>query len=173
MCCSTRPVTLSACAGTTADRSTRCRARGHDLASGQPGARTDQGDPVGPFLFDPHPLWFHRMANLRAKIPEEAAPEFMAGVRAIRDAPNLEAVCAQAILCAPVSPVSFLLRLAFLEDDVEALLVIHRLPLRHRLACRTRISDRAELRGRTPAIEGDPALFRRAQSGLARVHNSR
>jgi hypothetical protein len=30
------------------------------------------------------------MANLRSKIPEEAAPELMAEVRAIRDAPNLK-----------------------------------------------------------------------------------
>src|SRR2546428_3907521 len=35
--------------------------------------------------------WFHRMANIRAKLPAEGAEEFMAHVRAIRDAPTLQA----------------------------------------------------------------------------------
>ncbi len=35
--------------------------------------------------------WFHRMANIRAKLPAEGAEEFMAHVRAIRDAPTHQA----------------------------------------------------------------------------------
>ncbi len=35
--------------------------------------------------------WFHRMANIRAKLPTEGAEEFMAHVRAVRDAPTHQA----------------------------------------------------------------------------------
>jgi transposase-like protein len=35
--------------------------------------------------------WFHRMANIRAKLPAEGAEEFMAHVRAVRDAPTHQA----------------------------------------------------------------------------------
>lgn len=81
--------------------------------------------------------WFHRMANLRSKIPEEAAPDFMAEVRAIRDAPNLEAARAQVHRVRTRFAREFPSAVACLEDDLDALLAIHRLPVRHRLACRT------------------------------------
>jgi transposase-like protein len=81
--------------------------------------------------------WFHRMANLRAKIGEEAAPDFMAEVRAIRDAPNLEAARAQVHRVHTRFARELPSAVACLEDDLEALLAIHRLPVRHRLACRT------------------------------------
>ncbi len=35
--------------------------------------------------------WFHRLANIRAKLPDEAACEVMAHVYAVRDAPTLDA----------------------------------------------------------------------------------
>ncbi len=35
--------------------------------------------------------WYHKLSNIRAKVPEEAAQEFMAHVRAVRDAPTHEA----------------------------------------------------------------------------------
>jgi transposase-like protein len=35
--------------------------------------------------------WFHKLSNIRAKIPEEASQEFMAHVRAVRDAPTHQA----------------------------------------------------------------------------------
>jgi transposase-like protein len=77
------------------------------------------------------------VANLRSKIPEEAAPEFMAEVRAIRDAPNLEAACAQVHRVHTRFARELPSAIASLGDDLEALLAIHRLPVRHRLACRT------------------------------------
>ena len=35
--------------------------------------------------------WFHRLANIRAKLRDEAAAEVMAHVYAVRDAPTLDA----------------------------------------------------------------------------------
>lgn len=35
--------------------------------------------------------WYHKLSNIRAKIPEEASQEFMAHVRAVRDAPTHQA----------------------------------------------------------------------------------
>lgn len=35
--------------------------------------------------------WYHKLSNIRAKIPEEAAQQFMAHVQAVRDAPTHEA----------------------------------------------------------------------------------
>jgi transposase-like protein len=40
--------------------------------------------------------WFHRLGNLRAKLLDDDAPQVMAEIRAIRDAPTLEAARAQA-----------------------------------------------------------------------------
>jgi transposase-like protein len=81
--------------------------------------------------------WFHRMVNPRSKIPEEAAPEFLAEVRAIRDAPNLEAARAQVHRVRTRFARELPSAIACLEDDLEPLLAIHHLPVRHRLACRT------------------------------------
>ncbi len=66
--------------------------------------------------------WFHRLSNIRAKLPEEEAPEVMAEVRAIRDAPNLEAARAQAHRVRTVYARSFPSALACLEEDMEVLL---------------------------------------------------
>jgi putative transposase len=35
--------------------------------------------------------WFHRLANIRAKLPDEATAEVMAHLYAVRDAPTLDA----------------------------------------------------------------------------------
>ena len=40
--------------------------------------------------------WFHRLANLRAKLPDETAGEVLAHVYAVRDAPTLDAARAAA-----------------------------------------------------------------------------
>ncbi len=79
----------------------------------------------------------------------------MAEVRAIRDAPNLEAARAQAHRVRTVYARSFPSALACLEEDLEALLVIHRLPVRHRRVVRTtNLAERSfeEERRRTKVI---------------------
>jgi putative transposase len=40
--------------------------------------------------------WFHRLGNIRAKLPDDDAPQVLAHVRAIRDAPTLDAATATA-----------------------------------------------------------------------------
>ncbi len=40
--------------------------------------------------------WFHRLANIRAKLPDESASEVMAHLYAVRDAPTLDAARAAA-----------------------------------------------------------------------------
>jgi len=40
--------------------------------------------------------WFHRLANIRAKLPDETAGEVLAHVYAVRDAPTLDAARAAA-----------------------------------------------------------------------------
>ncbi len=81
--------------------------------------------------------WFHRMANIRAKLPAEGAEEFMAHVRAVRDAPTHaagEALAAEVIArYADRYPAA----VACLADDLEASLAHLRLPPRHRISVRT------------------------------------
>ncbi len=81
--------------------------------------------------------WFHRLANIRAKVPDDTAPEVMAEIRAIRDAPTLDAARAQADRVINRYRREFPSAVACLEDDLEALLAVHRIPVRHRINVRT------------------------------------
>ena len=58
-------------------------------------------------------------------------------MRAIRDAPNLEAARAQVHRVRTRFARELPSAIACLENDLETLLAVHRLPVRHRLACRT------------------------------------
>ena len=77
--------------------------------------------------------WFHRLSNIRAKLSEDRAPEVMAEVRAIRDAPTLDPARAQADRVINRYRREFPAVVACLEDDLEALLAAHRIPVRHRI----------------------------------------
>lgn len=81
--------------------------------------------------------WFHRLANICSKLPDDAAAEVMAEVRAIRDAPTLEAARAQADRAINRYRRVFPAAIACLEDDLEGLLNVHRVPVRHRFWVRT------------------------------------
>ena len=81
--------------------------------------------------------WFHRMANIRAKLPAEGAEEFMAHVRAIRDAPTHEAGEALAAEVIGRYADRYPAAVACLADDLEASLAHLRLPPRHRIIART------------------------------------
>jgi transposase-like protein len=99
--------------------------------------------------------WFHRLANIRAKLPEEGSAEVMAEVRAIRDAPTLDTARAQADRVINRYQREFPAAVACLEDDLEALLAVHRVPVRHRRWVRTtNLVERsfAEERRRTKVI---------------------
>lgn len=81
--------------------------------------------------------WFHRLGNIRAKLPDEAAGEVLAHVYAVRDAPTLDAARAAADRFANTYGGQYPAAVACFTDDLEALLAIHRVPVRHRIRVRT------------------------------------
>jgi putative transposase len=99
--------------------------------------------------------WFHRLANIRAKLPDEAAPEVMAHLYAVRDAPTLDAARAAADRFENAYRGQFPAAVGCFADDREALLAIHRVPVRHRIRVRTtNLAERSfeEERRRTKVI---------------------
>lgn len=99
--------------------------------------------------------WFHRLANIRAKLPDESASEVMAHVYAVRDAPTLDAARASADRLINTYRRAFPAAVACFEDDLDALLAIHRVPVRHRIRVRTtNLAERSfvEERRRTKVI---------------------
>ena len=81
--------------------------------------------------------WFHRLANIRAKLPDESAAEVMAHLYAVRDAPTLDAARAAADRLSNTYRREYPAAVACFEDDLDALLAIHRVPVRHRIRVRT------------------------------------
>ncbi len=81
--------------------------------------------------------WFHRLANIRAKLPDETAGEVLAHVYAVRDAPTLDAARAAADRVVNTYQRQYPSAVACFTDDLEALLAIHRVPVRHRIRVRT------------------------------------
>jgi putative transposase len=81
--------------------------------------------------------WYHRMGNLRTKLPADDAPEVLAHVRAIRDAATYDAGCATAAAVIEQFADRFPSAMACLADDLEASLAHLRLPVRHRVNART------------------------------------
>lgn len=81
--------------------------------------------------------WYHKMANIRSKLPTEAAEEVLAHVRAIRDAPTHEAGQAMAAQVLERFADRFPAAMACLADDLEASLGHLRVPARHRINVRT------------------------------------
>jgi putative transposase len=81
--------------------------------------------------------WFHRLANIRAKLPAEIAGEVLAHVYAVRDAPTLDAARAAADRFTNTYARTYPAAVACFTDDLDALLNIHRVPVRHRIRVRT------------------------------------
>jgi transposase-like protein len=99
--------------------------------------------------------WFHRLANIRAKLPDEDAAEVMAHLYAVRDAPTLDAARAAADRFENTYAKAFPAAVSCFADDREALLGIHRVPVRHRIRVRTtNLAERGfeEERRRTKVI---------------------
>lgn len=99
--------------------------------------------------------WFHKLGNIRAKLPDDAAGEVMAHVRAIRDAATLDAARAAADRVINTFSRHYPAAMACLADDLDALLTIHRIPHRHRITVRTtNLAERSfvEERRRTKII---------------------
>jgi len=99
--------------------------------------------------------WYHRLGNLRTKLPDAAAPEVLAEIRAVRDAPTLDAARAQADRVINRYRHQYPAAIRCFEDDLDALLAIHRIPVRHRINVRiTNLAERSfvEERRRTKTI---------------------
>jgi transposase-like protein len=99
--------------------------------------------------------WFHRLANIRAKLPDESAAEVMAHLYAVRDAPTLDAARAAADRLINTYRREYPAAVGCFEDDLDALLNIHRVPVRHRIRVRTtNLAERSfvEERRRTKVI---------------------
>jgi len=99
--------------------------------------------------------WFHRLANIRAKLPDESAHEVMAHLYAVRDAPTLDAARAAADRLINTYRREYPAAVGCFADDLDALLAIHRVPVRHRIRVRTtNLAERSfvEERRRTKVI---------------------
>jgi len=99
--------------------------------------------------------WFHRLANIRSKLPDEAAAEVMAHIYAVRDAPTLDAARAGADRFENTYAAEYPAAVTCFAEDREALLAIHRVPVRHRIRVRTtNLAERSfeEERRRTKVI---------------------
>jgi putative transposase len=103
--------------------------------------------------------WFHRLGNLRAKLPDETAGEVLAHLYAVRDAPTLDAARAAADRFVNTYRREYPAAVACFTDDLDALLAIHRVPVRHRIRVRTtNLAERSfvEERRRTKVIPRFP-----------------
>lgn len=81
--------------------------------------------------------WFHKMQNLRAKVPEPAWPAFKALVADIRDAPDHDEARCRLDKLIETKSAELPEACRCLSDDCEALLNHLVVPLRHRITVRT------------------------------------
>jgi putative transposase len=81
--------------------------------------------------------WYHKLSNIRSKLPAEGADEVLAHVRAVRDAPTLEAGEQAAATVIGRFGDRYPAAMGCLADDLEASLAHLRLPVRHRINVRT------------------------------------
>ena len=81
--------------------------------------------------------WYHKMANLRSKLPADQADEVLAHARAIRDAPTHEAGEVMAAQVLERFADRFPAAMSCLTDDLDASLAHLRVPARHRINVRT------------------------------------
>jgi putative transposase len=81
--------------------------------------------------------WYHKMSNIRSKLPAEGAEEVLAHARAVRDAPTHEAGEAQAASLIERFGDLYPAAIKSFAEDLEASLAHLKLPVRHRINVRT------------------------------------
>jgi putative transposase len=81
--------------------------------------------------------WYHKMGNLRSKLPEEGAEEFLAHARAVRDAATHEAGEAAAACLIERYGELYPAAVKSFAEDLEASVAHLKLPVRHRINVRT------------------------------------
>ena len=119
--------------------------------------------------------WFHRLSNIRTKLPDETAGEVLAHVYAVRDAPTLDAARAAAERFVGLFGREYPAAVTCFQDDLDALLAIHRVPVRHRIRVRTtNLAERSfeEERRRTkviPRLRSERAAIKLAFATMMRA----
>ena len=106
---------------------------------------------------------------MRSKLPDEEAAEVMAHIYAVRDAPTLGSARAAADRFAGTYRGRFPSAVACFEEDLEALVAVHRVPVRHRAKVRTtNLAERSllEERRRTKVI---PRLSLRSEKAALKL----
>lgn len=81
--------------------------------------------------------WYHKLGNVRSKLPAEGAEEVLAHARAVRDAPTHEAGEAQAAAFVERFGRVYPAAVKSFADDLEASLAHLKLPVKHRVNVRT------------------------------------
>jgi putative transposase len=81
--------------------------------------------------------WYHKLGNIRSKLPAEGAEEVLAHARAVRDAPTHEAGEAQAASLIERLSGAYPAAVKSFAEDLEASLAHLKLPVRHRINVRT------------------------------------
>jgi putative transposase len=81
--------------------------------------------------------WYHKLGNIRSKLPAEGAEEVLAHARAVRDAPTHEAAEAQAASLIERLSGAYPAAVKSFAEDLEASLAHLKLPVRHRINVRT------------------------------------
>jgi putative transposase len=81
--------------------------------------------------------WYHKLGNIRSKLPQEGAEEVLAHARAVRDAPTHDAGEAQAASLIESFGETYPAAVKSFADDLEASLAHLKLPVRHRINVRT------------------------------------
>jgi putative transposase len=81
--------------------------------------------------------WYHKLGNIRSKLPSEGAEEVLAHARAVRDAPTHEAGEAQAASLIESFGATYPAAVKSFADDLEASLAHLKVPVRHRINVRT------------------------------------
>jgi putative transposase len=81
--------------------------------------------------------WYHKLGNIRSKLPAEGAEEVLAHARAVRDAPTHEAGEAQAASLIECFGELYPAAVRSFADDLEASLAHLKVPVRHRINVRT------------------------------------
>jgi putative transposase len=81
--------------------------------------------------------WYHKLGNIRSKLPAEGAEEVLAHARAVRDAPTYDAGEAQAASLIERFGGAYPAAIKSFAEDLEASLAHLKLPVRHRINVRT------------------------------------
>jgi putative transposase len=119
--------------------------------------------------------WYHKMSNIRSKLPAEGAEEVLAHARAVRDAPTHEAGEAQAASLIERFGEIYPAAIKSFAEDLEASLAHLKLPVRHRINVRTtNLLERSfvEERRRTkviPRLMGEKSAMKLVFATLIRV----